>query len=118
MSKYNAKKTQIDGFIFDSQLEAQRYQQLWALQVAGEIYDLKVHPVYELEPKKRDAWNGETLRPIKHELDFSYYQRGYLPLIVEDVKGVKTAVWRLKYNLFRRRYPDIMYRVVSKEDIR
>lgn len=120
MSKYHAKRTEIDGYQFDSLLEAARYHQLKLLVAAGEIFGLTLHPVFELAPKK--VVGIEAISAIKHELDFSYYEKAknakHNPLIVEDVKGVKTAVWRIKYKLFRVRYPDIHYRVVTKEDIR
>lgn len=114
MSKYNNRKVELDGYKFDSQAEMRRYQDLWALQVAGEIYGLGVHPSYELEPKA--TIGGKKLRAISHELDFSYFERGNNRLIVEDVKGIETALWRLKYNLFVRRYPEIEYRVIPAKD--
>lgn len=111
MSKYHARKTVIDNITFDSQLEANRYCQLMVLVRAGEIYGLTVHPRFELYPKT--THDGKKLRAIVHELDFSYYEEGNPRMIVEDVKGMETAVWRLKYNLFVRRYREIEYRVIK-----
>lgn len=111
MSKYNAKKVTEDGITFDSKMEHARYRQLMLLVRAGEIYGLTVHPPFELAPKT--TVNGKKLRAITHELDFSYYEEGNSRLIVEDCKGVETAIWRLKYNLFQRRYPHIEYRVIK-----
>lgn len=112
MSKYNAKKVTEDGITFDSRMEHARYRQLMVLAAGGVIYDLTVHPTFELEAKT--TVNGKKLRAIKHEADFSYYVEGQAQtLIVEDCKGVETAIWRLKYNLFQRRYPHIEYRVIK-----
>jgi len=33
--------------------------------------------------------------------------------VVEDVKGVQTAVFRIKEKLFRHRNPDICFRIVE-----
>lgn len=112
MSKFHAKKVTEDGITFDSRMEHARYCQLITLVRAGDIYGLTIHPSFELAPKT--TVNGKKLRAIKHELDFSYYEEGNSTLIVEDTKGVETAIWRLKYNLFQRRYPHIDYRVIKE----
>lgn len=41
-SKYGAVKTEIDGIVFDSKHEAKRYQELWLLEQAGEITNLRL----------------------------------------------------------------------------
>lgn len=110
MSKYGARKTIIDNITFDSAAEARRYQQLVLLQKAGEITWLEAHKSFELEPK------AGKLRAITHVVDFYYFEPGQ-GVVVEDVKGVATAVWRLKYNLFQRRYPNIEYRVIRAKDV-
>ena len=119
-SKYHARKTVVDNITFDSALEAARYQQLMVLVRTGDIFGLTVHPVFELTPEK--IVGIEKISAIKHELDFSYYEtpandEKHNPLIVEDCKGVKTDVWRIKYKLFRCRYPEIHYRVVTRKDM-
>ena len=40
MSKYNSKKTVVDGQTFDSKKEANRYQELVLLEKAGVIKNL------------------------------------------------------------------------------
>ena len=42
VSKYMAKKCQVDGIKFDSLKEARRYQELRLLERAGKIADLRV----------------------------------------------------------------------------
>lgn len=108
MTKYNARRVELDGQRFDSQAEAARYQELVLLERAGAITGLRVHPVYLLEPRAR--MNGQWLRPVRYIADFEYRENG--ALVVEDVKGVETSVFRLKANLFKRRYPDRMLRIV------
>lgn len=117
MSKYHAKKVRADGHLFDSQLEYRRYQQLSLLVSAGAISDLRIHPVYELEPKHVLGFGKDrrVLRAIRHELDFQYVEDGVT--VVEDTKGVVTPVWKLKHNLFQRKFPAIQYRVLTSKDV-
>jgi hypothetical protein len=113
--KYNATKVHDDGLIFDSKLEHSRYLQLKTLQAAGAIRELEVHKVYTLIDK--EYVRGKPERAVKHELDFDYFDCEQKRRVVEDVKGVKTAVWVLKRRLFVARYPHIEYRVITREDI-
>ncbi len=100
MSKYHARKAVGDGYTFDSQAEYRRYLWLRQAWVDGDIDALRVHPVYVL----LDACTvrGETQRAVRYEADFEYTQAG--ALVVEDVKGVETAAFKIKAKLFRARY--------------
>lgn len=100
MSKYNARKTVIDGITFDSKREAGRYTELKLLERIGEIDALSVHPVYTLV----DAFEcrGVRERAIKYIGDFQYIENGNL--VCEDVKGVQTKVFMIKRKLFLLRY--------------
>ena len=42
MNKYHNKKTEVDGIIFDSKKEANRYIELKMLERAGKIHDLQL----------------------------------------------------------------------------
>ncbi len=106
--KYNAQPTTVDDSRFDSKAEAQRYGELKLLEEAGAISKLAIHPRFELLPRML----GRKLRKVVYEADFSYQERGQS--VVEDVKGVETAVWRLKRNLFLRKYPHLELRVIKK----
>ena len=46
MTKYNNKKTEIDGILFDSKKEASRYLMLKQMQIDGSIKDLSLQPKY------------------------------------------------------------------------
>jgi uncharacterized Zn finger protein (UPF0148 family) len=103
--KYNNVQVQDDGYKFDSKAERNRYHQLKYMQGAGEISELKVHPVYELQASfERD---GKQIRAINYEGDFSYIKNG--EQIVEDVKGVRTKEFNTKYKLFLYKYPEIKF---------
>ena len=67
-NKFNAQPTTVDGIRFDSQAEARRYAQLKALQAAGAISGLKVHPVFLLDPGFTDG--KTTARAVAFEGDF------------------------------------------------
>ena len=95
-NKYNAKKTEIDGFVFDSKKEARRYQDLTLLERAGEITEL------ECQPKFPIYVNQEKV--CTYIADFRYLDIKENAYIVEDVKGVKTAIYRLKKKLMKAAY--------------
>ena len=102
--KYNASKVVIDGHRFDSRREARRYEELKQREAAGKIAQLELQPRFELQPAFR--YRGEAVRKIEYVADFRYldYERG--GLVVEDVKGMKTDVYRLKRKLFLAKYGD------------
>lgn len=91
-NKYGAKKlTAPDGQKFDSVKEFHRWGCLRLLERAGKIKDLKRQVTFELIPKQ----DGE--RACTYVADFTYYEDG--KLVVEDCKGFKTDVYRLKKKL-------------------
>lgn len=110
-NKFGARKTQIDGFTFDSAAEASRYQELKLREQAGEITDLKLQPEYLLQSEFKDR-EGKTHRAIHYRADFSYTEQGRR--IVEDYKGFETEIFRVKQKLFLFRYPELTLRVTKK----
>lgn len=89
MSKYGNRRTVIDGIAFDSAKEARRYMELRLLQRAGKIKDLKLQVSFELLPKCRKN------RAVKYVADFVYIDENGNK-IVEDAKGYRTEVYKLK----------------------
>ena len=96
MSKYHAKKTTVNGIVFDSKKEALRYAELLLLESAGAIQNLRRQVSYELIPKQK----GE--RACHYVADFIYDENG--GTVVEDVKGVRTDAYRIKRKLMLWRY--------------
>lgn len=96
-SKYHNRKTAADGIMFDSQKEANRYRQLRLLERAGEIRGLQLQVKYEVIPK-----TGKE-RATYYIADFVYEERkgGKWETVVEDCKGMKTDVYKLKKKLMR-----------------
>lgn len=110
-NKFGARKTQIDGFTFDSLAEANHYRELRLREQAGEITDLKLQPEYLLHPAFKDR-DGKNHRAIYYRTDFSYNEQGRR--IVEDFKGFETEVFRIKRKLFLFKYPELVLRVTKK----
>ena len=104
MTKYRAIRTMVDGIYFDSKREANRYSELKMMEKAAIINSLK------LQPEFKCMVNGKKV--CTYKADFEYLivddigpqgQIGYY--IVEDVKGFKTPVYRLKKKLVEACYP-------------
>ena len=99
-SKYHAKKTCVDGITFDSKREADRYLVLKSMEEDGTIEDLRRQVRYELVPAF-DV-DGKHYRAVHYVADFVYREDGHE--VIEDVKGMKTDVYRLKSKLVAYRY--------------
>ena len=100
-SKYGAIRTTIDGITFASKAEARRYAELQILLKSGEITDLKLQPKYPLvfiPSKGRDSVNVGS-----YIADFWYRKRNK-EVVVEDVKGMLTPVYRLKKKMVEAIY--------------
>jgi hypothetical protein len=93
-SKYNAIKVKIDGIVFDSQLEGNRYIELKQLLSLGVIEDLETHKKYPL------VVNGIEI--TTYEADFVYKKDG--KEIVEDTKGFLTKEYKIKKKLMKAIY--------------
>lgn len=91
--KYGNVKTEVDGIQFDSKREAARYGELKLRLRAGEIDLLQTQPKFVL------SVNGEKI--CTYIADFQYDDLRTDKTVVEDVKGVKTAVYRMKKKLMR-----------------
>lgn len=103
-SKYHAKKTVVDGITFDSKREADRYLVLKSMEEDGTIEDLRRQVRYELVPAF-DV-DGRHYRPVYYVADFVYVEDG--KEVIEDVKGMRTDVYKLKSKLFARRYGKVI----------
>jgi len=88
--KYNAKRTTVDGITFSSMAEAKRYGELKVMERAGLITNLSLQPKY---PIVKDGCKICT-----YLADFFYLDKEG-KIHVEDVKGFKTPIYRLKKKL-------------------
>lgn len=91
--KYGARRTEVDGITFASAMESRRYGELRLAEMAGEIRDLELQPRYPLRV------NGQLI--CTYVADFRYLDVRTGRIVVEDVKGKPTPVYRLKAKLMR-----------------
>lgn len=87
--KYRNRPVTLDGIRFDSQKESRRWLQLRVLQAKGQIQKLQRQVAFPL------IVNGQII--AKYRADFVYEEKG--KRIVEDVKGFKTDLYRIKNKL-------------------
>ncbi len=101
-SKYRNKKVVVDGITFDSLKESKRYKELKELEHYGYIKDLELQPKFLIQGKYKK--NGKTIRAIHYIADFRYFDVEKGKYVIEDVKGVKTDVYKLKKKLVEKIY--------------
>jgi hypothetical protein len=124
--KYNAVPTEVDGIRFASRKEAARYGELKLLLKAGQIRGLMLQPSFTLNAWRPD--HSECPKVADYRADFEYeerivlgdrecYARATLPgrlvqwvRVVEDVKGMKTPLYRLK-----KKFVEAQYGIVIRE---
>lgn len=105
-NKYNAKRVTRHGFTFDSIKEADRYDELLLLEKAGEISHLE-------RQGKLYLYSGSTPvtydsgRKAFYKYDFAYFCSKREKRVIEDVKGVRTDVFKLKKAVLLACYPGI-----------
>lgn len=102
-TKYNNKKITVDGQVFDSKKEANRYKELRLLEKTGGIKDLRTQVKFKLIPAQRDEATGKVIeRECSYKADFVYEEDG--KTVVEDVKGFRTKEYIIKRKLMLWRY--------------
>jgi len=102
--KYRAVKAQCQtGHTHDSKREAIRCNELHALQDAGKISDLTIHPQYWFVINGRQLKHPNGRR-VGYKSDFEYVENGFK--ITEDVKGVIVRDWPLRRAVFIALFPD------------
>lgn len=92
--KYRNTRCEIDGQKFDSKREAQRWLVLKEMGTRGEVSGLLWQVRYRLEV------NGQKI--ADYIADFTYSKDGVF--IVEDCKGMRTPVYKLKKKLMKAIY--------------
>ena len=115
-SKYHNRKATVEyngkTYKFDSQKEARRFSELLLLLRGGKITELELQPVFPLLDTLKYDGIG-TLRKISYIADFRYKDSDG-NVVVEDVKGYRTDVYRLKLHLFLERYGnEIKFREIT-----
>ena len=120
--KYHNKPTErvtASGAVlrFDSQKEARRYDELSALERAGQIRDLRLQVDFTLQEAYTDT-EGRRVRAIRYKADFTYLEKSFADedgfyeeklhwyLVVEDVKSraTRTKEYVMKRKLMKERF--------------
>jgi len=94
-NKYNAIRSICNqGHVHVSRKEKNRCNELTLLERNGNIKWLKQQPVFTLQTKFK--YRGKTIRAITYRADFSYFDPESKKFTVEDVKGVRTELYKVK----------------------
>lgn len=83
------------------------------MEKAGVIKDLECQPKFELIPTIRRKGH-KTLRCTCYYADFKYIDTKTGGLVVEDVKGFETDVYKIKKKLLLWKYPDLDFREIKR----
>ena len=112
-SKYGNQKITIDNITFDSTGEGLRYKELKLLEKTGQITDLQLQKKFIIVPEIREpdtvgprggVKKGKLIQSAADYIaDFVYYDKNG-ELIVEDFKGFKTDLYKLKKKLMKYIY--------------
>ena len=112
-SKYGNQKITIDNITFDSTGEGLRYKELKLLAKTGQITDLQLQKKFIIVPEIREpdtvgprggVKKGKLIQSAAYYIaDFVYYDKNG-KLVVEDFKGFKTDLYKLKKKLMRYIY--------------
>ncbi len=107
MARYFSKKVEIDGIIFDSEMESKYYLLLKKRFDEGDISNLSIHRKYVLLPDF--DYDGKKEKGLTYEADFVYFDRTDNRLYIEDVKGFAE-------NEFKQQWKLLKYRIKSLYD--
>lgn len=120
----------IDGvdMTFGSPIEADHYQELWYRQYNGEIRNLRQPEPFLIFPESIDGF-GVKIPKVEYTPDAQYFDVKPGVETVDEVKAIRyyikdgktrtskpteTQVVKLRYTLFRHRYPTIHLNVVYR----
>ena len=102
MNKFHNTKTTVDGITFDSIKESRRYAELKLLEKGRKIKNLQRQVKYVLIPAEKNEEGKTVERELSYIADFVYEEDG--KRIVEDVKGYRTQVYKIKRRLMKYIY--------------
>lgn len=100
-NKYHAVKETVGKLKFDSRKEKVRFDELLLMEQAGEIKGLKLQHDFTLQ-EAFTTTDGERVRAIRYRADFTYYDSAG-NWIIEDAKGMKTDIYKLKKKMMAQK---------------
>jgi hypothetical protein len=101
-SKYNSKKTEVDGIIFDSKRESEFYRKLLMLKKIGEVMEIELQP--RLDYLITYSANGNTYEKT------AFYRGDFKVTFADgrweiwDAKGFRTLEFRRKKKIIEKLY--------------
>nr|PZN07857.1 MAG: hypothetical protein DIU64_11600 [Caldicoprobacter oshimai] len=104
--KYNNKRVLVDGILFDSQKEADYYNELKLQLMAGAIRGFCRQPEFILVEGFADR------KPVTYKADFIvFHLDGTFEII--DIKGFETEIFKIKHKQFLNKFPGLKIKVVK-----
>ena len=104
--KYRNNRIKVDGFLFDSQLEANYYSDLKIQLRAGIIKGFCRQAHFIL------TTGGNGLEPMEYIADFVVFNLDGTTEII-DTKGFETDLFKAKQKVFADKYPKLELSVVK-----
>jgi hypothetical protein len=105
VAKYKNEKITVDGYRFDSKVEAKFYDKLKMDKSMGLIINFELQPRFILQPKFIKM--GIRYRAIELKADFTiYHLNGDIEII--DIKGMATPESKLKRKIFNATYENVL----------
>ncbi len=108
-SKYNAKRIELSGEVFQSKREARRWLELKNMESHGLISGLQRQKKFVLVPAQYEPETtgprggkikGKLLeREVAYYADFVYFDEEEKDFVIEDAKGVRTPEYIIKRKL-------------------
>lgn len=108
-NKFGAIKTWHDGHLFDSQMEANHYQELRLIEAAGIISDLEIQKEIVLTVNDRQI--------CIYYADFFFFMKQNQRWTVGETKGVKTPAFSIKWKLAEALYPEWNFMMFRKKSV-
>lgn len=99
MARYFSKKVEMDGIIFDSEMESKYYIILKDRMSKGEISHLSIHRKYSLLPDF--VYDGKKEKGLTYEADFVYFDHSNDRIYIEDVKGFAENEFKQQWKLLK-----------------
>lgn len=101
----------MDGIVFHSKSEMNRYWELKQLEAAGDISGLRLQPTFLLQPAFNHSRSGRV-GSIRYTADFEYIDRNG-EQVVEDVKGHRTERYAIVRKMLLYQNPELNFREVG-----
>ena len=98
-SKYGNQRVVVNGEKFRSKKEARRHGELLLLQRAGLVVGLVREVAFALAPGVKFSGDARAKPALRYVADFVYTDVALGRVVVEDCKGFRTDVYRMKRHL-------------------